>query len=84
MTRKNLDYIILKFADSKAFMLESLQVSLAYHVRKMIKRKKLEAIERKKNRLREKKRIEREKEAARQLKIHLKRKVKKKDVKAMV
>ena len=42
MTKKNLDYIITRYADSKAFMLECLQVKLAYLTRKMIKRKKIE------------------------------------------
>ena len=41
MTRKNLDYIITRYADAKEFMLECLQVKLAYLARKMIKRIKI-------------------------------------------
>ena len=43
MTKKNLDYIINRYADAKAFMLECLQVKLAYLTRKLIKRRKVEA-----------------------------------------
>ena len=50
----------------------------------MIKRKKIEAAERKKAGLAEKKRLEREKELARLKRIHEKRKVKKKEVKGML
>ena len=50
----------------------------------MIKRKKIEAAERKKAKLAEKKRLEREKELARLKRIHEKRKVKKKEVKDML
>ena len=84
MTKKNLDYIIMRYADSKAFMLECLQVKLAYLVRKLIKRRKIEKELARKARIAEKKRIEREKELARLKRIHEKRKVKKKEVKSML
>lgn len=84
MTKKNLDYIITRYADSKAFMLECLQVKLAYLVRKMIKRKKIEKELAKKRKIAERKRKEREKELAKLKKIHEKRKVKKKEVKGIL
>ena len=84
MTKKNLDYIITRYADSKAFMLECLQVKLAFLVRKMIKRKKIENELARKAKIAERKRKEREKELARLKKIHEKRKEKKKEVKSML
>lgn len=74
MTKKNLDFIITRYADSKEFMRECLQVQLAYLVRKMIKRKAIEKEARRKAALKEKKRIAREKELAKLKKIHEERK----------
>ena len=84
MTKKNLDYIIDRYADAKAFMLECLQVKLAYLTRKLIKRRKIEAEQRRLAAIAEKKRIAAEKEAARLRKIHEGRKMKKKEVKMMM
>ena len=84
MTKKNLDYIIHRYADAKEFMRECLQVQLAYLVRKRIKRKAIEAELKRKADLAEKKRIAREKELERLRKIHEERKEKKRKVRAML
>jgi len=70
MTRKNLDYIINRYADAKEFMLESLQIRLAYLTRKLIKKRAIEAELRRKAAIAEKKRIAEEKERERLRKIH--------------
>ena len=62
MTNKNLDYILEKHADAKAYMLECMQVKLAYLGRKLIKRKKKEAEERRKAEIKAKKRAAKQKE----------------------
>ena len=77
MTRKNLDFIITRYADAKEYMRECMQVQLAYLARKMIKRKKIEAELKRKRDLAEKKRIAKEKEEERLRKIHEERKQKK-------
>ena len=59
-------------------------MKLAYLVRKMIKRKKIEKELAKKRKIAERKRKEREKELAKLKKIHEKRKVKKKEVKGIL
>ena len=42
MTKKNLDFIIFRYADAKQFCLESLQIRLAYFARKLIKKRAYE------------------------------------------
>ena len=84
MTKKNLDYIITKYADSKEFMRECLQVQVAYLFRKRQKRKAIEAEIARKAAIAEKKRIAAEKERLRLLKIHEERKNKKRQVRAML
>ena len=84
MTRKNLDYIITRYADAKEFMLECLQVKLAYLARKMIKRIKVQAEIKRKADLAEKKRIAKEKELERLRIIHEERKQKKRQVRLML
>ena len=42
MTKKNLDFIIYRYADAKQFCLESLQIRLAYFARKLIKKRAYE------------------------------------------
>ena len=65
-------------------MRECLQVQLAYLVRKMIKRKAIEAEKARLARIAEKKRIAKEKEIEKQRKIHEERKQKKRDVRIML
>ena len=84
MTKKNLDYIIHKYADSKEFMRECLQVKLAYLVRRMIKKKAIAKEIKRKADLAEKKRIARLKELERAKKLHEERKQKKRDVRDML
>ena len=84
MTKKNLDYIITKYADSKEFMRECLQVQVAYLFRKRQKRKAIEAEIARKAAIAEKKRIAAEKERQRLAKIHEERKNKKRQVRAML
>ena len=84
MTKKNLDYIIERYADAKEWMRECLQVQVAYLTRKMIKRKAIEAAIEKKRKAAEKKRIAAEKERARLAKIHEERKGKKREVRKML
>lgn len=84
MTNKNLDYILEKHADAKAYMLESLQITLAYLARKLIKRKKKEAEEKKKAALKAKKKAAKKKELERMRKIHEDRKAKKRLVRGVI
>ena len=84
MTKKNLDFIITRYADAKEWMRECLQVQLAYLTRKMIKRKKIEAELEKKRKKAEAKRIKEEKERERLRKIHEERKGKKRQVRQML
>lgn len=84
ITNKNLDYIIEKHADAKAFLLESLQIKLAYLGRKLIKRKKKEAAEKKKMALKAKKKALKLKELEKLRKIHEDRKAKKRQVRKVL
>ena len=84
MTNKNMDYILTKHADAKIYMRECLQISLAYLVRKMIKRKKIAAEIKRLADIAEKKRIAKEKEEERLRKLHEDRKQKKRQVKLMI
>ena len=70
MTKKNLDFIIYKYADAKEFMRECLQVKMAYLVRRMIKRKAIAKEKKRKADLAEKKRLARLKEIERARKKH--------------
>ena len=84
MTKKNLDFIIHKYADSKEFMRECLQIKLAYYVRRMIKKKAIAKEKKRKADLKEKKRLAKLEEIERARKLHEKRKQKKRDVRAML
>ena len=84
MTRKNLDYIITKYADAKEYMRECMQIKLAYLTRRMIKRKAIERERKHKAAIAEKKRLARLKEIEKAKKLHEERKQKKRDVRAML
>ena len=84
ITKKNLDFIITRYADAKEYIRECLQVQLAYLTRRMIKRKKIEAERLRKEKEAEKKRIAKEKERERLRKLHEERKQKKREVRSMM